>query len=182
MKSSIEKKRSIAVVVIIGLTALLLAGPWGIVAGDDDGRARCKPGGAYIGKDSGGATWSQTIAPCDPACNRMTGVVKFANISPVGPAGTSYPLFPTTEFRTDFVANLIRTGRNTWDFTWIGYGVQKPTEYGYALPLTFIMGAGLVLRSHSCQSPYIFVGIPELIPQAGLGITSKVENSLPSLS
>jgi len=43
-------------------------------------------------------------------------------------------------------------------------------------------GAGLVLRSHSCRSPYIFVGIPELIPQAGLGITSKVENSLPSLS
>jgi len=151
MKSSIEKKKSIAVMVIIGLTALLLAGPWGIVAGDADARGRnddydhprrCKPGGAYVGKDGGGATWSQTIVPCDPACNRMTAVVKFANINPVGPG---FPLFPErdTEFRTDFVANLIRTGRNTWDFTWIGYGVEKPEDPqaypGYAWPLTFII-------------------------------------------
>jgi hypothetical protein len=145
MKSNIEKKKSIAVMVIIGVTALMLAGSWGIVAGDDedyDDSPRVKPGGAYIGKDGGGATWSQTIVPCDPACNRMTGVVKFANINPVGPG---FPLFPErdAEFRTDFVVNMVRTGHNTWDFTWIAYGVEKPedaqTYPGYAWPLTYIM-------------------------------------------
>jgi hypothetical protein len=148
MKSNVEKKQSIAAAFVIGVTALLLAGPWGVVAGHDDHyggfklrRWRpCKPGGAYIGKDAGGATWSQTIVPCDPECNRMTGVVRFANINPVGPG---VPLFPNTEYRTDFVSNMVRAGRNTWDFTWIGYGVQKPedpqTYPGYAWPLTFIM-------------------------------------------
>lgn len=142
------KKRNIAIVTIIGVTALLLAVPWGIVVGDDDDGFKlyqwrpCQPGGAYIGKDSGGATWSQTLAPCDPARNRMTGVVKFANINPVGPG---FPLFPErdTGYRTDFVTNMVRTDLNTWDFTWIGYGVEKPEDPqaypGYAWPLTFIM-------------------------------------------
>ncbi|NQT85106.1 hypothetical protein HQ563_18975 [bacterium] len=138
------RKRIIALFGIMGLAALILTAPWNIVAGghdDDDNRPRrCKPGGAYTGKDPGGCTWNQTIVPCDPASNRMTGVVKFANISPVGPG---FPLFPDTEFRTDLVANMVRTGRNTWDFTWIGYGVEKPEDAqaypGYAWPLTFIM-------------------------------------------
>ena len=134
MRLSTQKHKSIAVVVTIGLMALLLAGPWGIVAGDQDNgrrgnydRARCsKPGGVYTGVDSGGATWSQTLIPCDPACNRMTAVVKFANISPVGP-GIAW--FPDTEFRTDLVGNLVRSGHNTWDFTWVGYGVQQPPDW-----------------------------------------------------
>jgi hypothetical protein len=134
------RKKGIPLVAIIGLAALAVSIPWGTVTGDNDGPARhCKPCGVYTGVDGGGATWNQTLIPCDPACNRMTAVVKFPNISPVGPYGTNNPWFPTTEFRSDLVGNLVRTGRNTWDFTWIGYGVEKPTSYGYALPLTFII-------------------------------------------
>jgi hypothetical protein len=141
MKSKIENKKSIAVMVIIVVTALMLAGPWDIVVGDEDeGLPHVKPCGVYTGKDPGGATWNQTLIPCDPACNRMTAVVKYANISPVGPG---FPLFPTTEFRTDLVGNLVRTGPNTWDFTWIGYGVEKPPPDQapnlYAWPLTYII-------------------------------------------
>ncbi len=142
------RKRAILLAAITGLAALAIAVPWSTVTGKDHGddgpAGLCKPGGVYLGKDAGGATWSQTIVPCDPAGNRMTTIAKFANISPVFSMGPGVlPWFPTTEYRTDFIGDLIRTGRNTWDFTWIGYGVEKPedppTYPGYAWPLTYIM-------------------------------------------
>ena len=167
MKSGIEKKKNTVALVIIGLTALLLAGPWAVIACDDDDGGqdddydglkfhcwrRPEPGGTYIGKDAGGATWSQTIVPCDPEYRRMTGVAKFANINPVGPG---QPWFPATEYRTDFLVNMIRTGRSTWDFTWIAYGVKKPEDLptypGYAWPLTFIMvGRGTQTFAYGCD-------------------------------
>jgi hypothetical protein len=103
------------VLVIVGLASLLLAFPQG---------NRCHPTGVWtaVWEVAPGMHWYFTIniSPEDPNTKRSTHILKWMNADP-----TLGNAFPDADFRSDFVGERIRTGKDTWKCVFIGYAVNK---------------------------------------------------------
>jgi len=86
---------------------------------------RCNPTGAWTGafEYAPGMYWyfTFTVSPEDPDTKRSVGILKWLNDDPT--LGGSFP----ADYRSDFVMERIRTGKNTWKVTAVGYGVNKGT-------------------------------------------------------
>lgn len=118
------RKRIISLTAIFGLAALLVAvAP--IASGFEHGSYRpCKIQGAWIGylKEPPGFPTlmiQETLTPLDPAANRLAYVVRLVN-----PDATFFGLDTEADYLTELVGEAVRAGRNTYDFSAIGYATK----------------------------------------------------------
>ena len=118
-------KRNITLVTIIALMAGLLATGWSVMA-DIEPAPVIVPSGIYttvMGTPAGTYIITMTVIPMDPAGNTMILMAPNDNSDP-----TYFSTEPPTgeaDHLTDYVANMVRTGPDTWAYTGIAYGTKK---------------------------------------------------------
>jgi hypothetical protein len=65
----------------------------------------------------------ETISSLDPAGKRLTYTMRLVN--PDATFGFAFPPFNEAEYMSDLIGEAYRTGRNTYDFSLVGYGVKN---------------------------------------------------------
>ncbi|MBN1359160.1 MAG: SMP-30/gluconolactonase/LRE family protein [Sedimentisphaerales bacterium] len=88
------------------------------------------PTGIWTGRQARGAAGEEQMAWVEVIGEEKNGistvVMKVLNADP-----TLFGLFPDATTRTDSVGSWLRTGPDTWDYTYIGYGTTDTHEAGY---------------------------------------------------
>jgi hypothetical protein len=126
------KKRNIAIVTIVVLTALLLAAPWSVIADDDDDGAprHCDLQGVWTFRLPRGPAGEEGMLGVEVFSGEKHGT-STSVFKTINPDPTLGGLFPDATTRSEFEARWRRTGPNTWDYTCIGYGTTGMHEFGF---------------------------------------------------
>ena len=118
----------LVLVVSVVFAVLLFAGLTQFVIDVAAAPSQCRIQGAWVSSMSGGPgskplIMQETISPQDPAGNKLTYVLRMVN--PNATFGILESPFLETEYVSDLVGEAVRTGRDTYDFSLIGYGVKN---------------------------------------------------------
>jgi len=132
MNSKKRSQRRIALLAIIALAALLLAAPKSIIIRSSWANEGEEPwcgwpaAGTWIswaepfGPLTEPAIVQETYTPLDPTGERLSYREQWLNGDP-----TMMGMYPEADSCSDLVGEAVRTGRNTYEYTVIGYGVQS---------------------------------------------------------
>ena len=125
-----NSKRNILMAAVVVAAALVLTTSWSVVTGESDDPNEIDPRGIWTGRQPAGAEgeeqldWVEVIG--EEKDGISTGVMKVLNADPA-----LFGLFPDASTRTDSVGPWLRTGPNTWNYTYITYGTTGTHEPGY---------------------------------------------------
>jgi hypothetical protein len=115
MKAKRKGKRNIIILAVVGCVVLLLIGAAGM------GQGQCHNlAGTWIGTNSNGHMLVITVTP--------TGHSQFASSADDTADPTFGGLFPEAVTKTLLRGDYIRTGCNTYDFSYLAYGLGAPLE------------------------------------------------------
>jgi hypothetical protein len=127
---NMNSKRNIVMAAVVVVTAMVLTTSWSVVTGESDDPNEIDPRGIWTGRQARGAAGEEQMAWVEVVGEEKHGtspvVMKVLNPDPA-----LFGLFPDVTTRTDSVGSWLRTGPNTWDYTYIGYGTTGTHEPGY---------------------------------------------------
>lgn len=147
-----KRKAIVALLALAGVAIAVIAAPWRTSAVGPDSR-----GSRVRHYDTTGA-WTYRMAfPEYPEMGEMLGcqfispevqgrsgsVVRIPNADP-----SFFGMFPEATTTTDFIGHRVRTGPNSWDAMWIGYGCAAP-----AVPWVFgeVVYIAIMREKQSCS-------------------------------
>jgi hypothetical protein len=134
------RKRNLAVLLLVGLAAVLIAAPWSIVAGNEGNEAaRVNFAGAWVDVSNTGARAIYHVTANDSAGNSLSGIGQLVESNP-----TFYGYCPDAEALTDFVGAGVRTGPDSVDHTWIGYATKKNVNGTPKIAYIWVISGSLV--------------------------------------
>lgn len=125
-----NSKRSLVTAAVIVLAAILLTTSWSVVTGQSGDPDEVDPPGIWTGRQTRGPAGEEQMAWVEVIGEEKNGmstvVMKLPNPDPA-----LFGMFPNATTRTDSVGTWLRTGPNTWDYTYIGYGTTGTHDPGY---------------------------------------------------
>lgn len=127
-----KAKRNVTLGAVVGLMALFFTTGWTVVAGIEDNDVLHPYGsaGVWTFREPLGPEGQEGMLGLDIISPEENGkslcVLKVANADP-----TIFGMFPDATTRTDFNGQRVRTGPNTWDYTYVGYGTAGAHEPGF---------------------------------------------------
>jgi hypothetical protein len=122
-----KKWISLLLVLVVVFTALIWIGFARFASDVAAAPGQCNLQGAWVSSFYG--PWQkplimqETISPLDPAGNKLTYTMHLVN--PDATFGFPIPPFTEAEYMSDLIGEAVRTGRDTYDFSLIGYGVKN---------------------------------------------------------
>ena len=138
MSTKIKNKRNIALLAIIMLTALLLTASLSVITESSWAQDSEEP---WSGWPLAGSwiTWvppegpvteplivQETLTPLDPAGDRLAYRQQYTNGDP-----TFLSIYPEADNMSHLIGEAVKTGRNTYEYTIIGYGFKnQPADRG----------------------------------------------------
>ena len=138
MNTKRKNKRNIVLLAIIVLTALLLTASLSVITESSWAQDNQEPwsgwplAGAWIGwipamePTTEPAIIQETFTPLDLAGDRLAFRQQFINGDP-----TFLSIFPEADNQSHLIGEAVKTGRNTYEFTIIGYGFKnQPADRG----------------------------------------------------
>jgi len=143
-----NSKRNIVIIVMIGVTVLVLASPWNIVTGGNGDSPECNPTGIWSARHPRGAEGEEQMAWVEMVAEEKNGISAVV-MKTLNPDPTLSGMFPEATTRTDSVGQWIRTGPNTWDHTYIGYGTTGVHEPGYGKIIWMLVYKGTITATDS---------------------------------
>ena len=111
--------------VVVLFAVLLYAGAAQFAGDVAAAPANCRIQGAWVSSFAGGP-WDtpllmlETISPQDPAGNKLTYTMHLVNPD----ATFAAPPLSESDYMSDLVGEAVRTGRDSYEFSLIGYGVE----------------------------------------------------------
>ena len=123
-----NRKRLGLIFAVVALVALLLgASPQGSELVTKDAASCAIPGSwiTYLKEPPDVPTliMQETLTPLDPAAKRLSYVLRLVN----GDA-TFFGLDPEADSMSELIGEAVRTGKNTYDFSAIGYGIEAVSD------------------------------------------------------
>ena len=121
------KARLVLVVTFVLLVVLFTVGVVLSAGNGFEARSSCRLEGAWVSSFTG--PWAkpllmqETFTPLDPAGKKMAYVMRLVN--PDATFAIPEPPFSDTDYLSDLVGEAVRAGRNSYDFSLIGYGVNE---------------------------------------------------------
>ncbi len=145
--------RNVALRITVGFMALFFATGWAVVAGMEDNDVLRPYGSAGVWtfreplgpEGQEGMLGFEVISPEENG--KSVCVLKVANADP-----TLFGMFPDATTRTDFVGQRIRTGPDTWDYTYVGYGTTGVHDPGYGQIVWIMVFTGTMTATDSGTS------------------------------
>ena len=114
----------VSLVLLIGLLTVSVV----LSAGNGfEAKSSCRVEGAWVSSFTG--PWDkplimqETLTPLDPEGKKMAYFMHLVN--PDATFGFPFPPFSKTDYLSDLVGEAVKTGRNSYDFSLIGYGVKE---------------------------------------------------------
>jgi hypothetical protein len=143
-----NSRRKIFITTIVGVMAILLIAPWNIVTGDNGDSLECNPTGIWTARNSRGDDGEEQMAWVEMVAEEKNGVsaVIMKNLNP---DPTLYGMFPDVTTRSDSVGQWIRTGPDTWDHTYIGYGTTGTHDPGHGDVVWMMVYKGTITATDS---------------------------------
>lgn len=128
---------------IVVATVLVLTTSWSVVTGQNGAADEVDPRGIWTGRQTRGEAGEEQMAWVEVVGEEKDGkstvVMKVLNPDPA-----LFGMFPEATTRTDSVGPWVRTGPNTWDYTYIGYGTTGTHEAGYGDVVWMLVYRGTV--------------------------------------
>ncbi len=123
-------KRRLVMAVVVVAAAMVLAASWNVVTGESDDANACDPRGIWTGRQARGPAGEEQMAWVEVIGEEKNGISPVV-MKVLNPDPALFGLFPDVTTRTDSVGSWLRTGPDTWDYTYIGYGTTGTHEPGY---------------------------------------------------
>ena len=127
-----NSKRTIVMAAVVVVAAIVLTTSWSVVTGQSGNADEVDPRGIWTGRQARGDAGEEQMAWVEVVGEEKDGkstvVMKILNPDPA-----LFGMFPDVTTRTDSVGPWVRTGPNTWDYTYIGYGTTGRTSLDMAM-------------------------------------------------
>jgi len=167
MSTKRKNKRNIALLAIIVLTALLFTACLSVITESSWAQDSEEP---WSGWPLAG-TWidlippmepvtepciiQQTLTPLDPAGDRLAFRQQFVNADP-----TFLSLYPEADHQSDLVGEAVKTGRNTYEYTIIGYGYKsQPANRGKLIYIWVSHGTATLVDRDTMEDTDIYLSL-----------------------
>lgn len=128
MKGELDVKKRIVVIGIFVLLIVLVTVSATLSA--DQGtavKARCSIQGSWVSSFTGpwdtALIMQETIIPLDPAGKKLAYTMHLVN--PDATFGFPFEPFSETDYVSDMVGEAVKKGKNSYEFSLIGYGVKE---------------------------------------------------------
>ena len=125
-----NSKKNVVMAAVIVAAALVLATSWSVVTGQSDDPNEVDPRGIWTGRQERGAAGEEQMAWVEVIGEEKNGISPVV-MKVLNPDPALFGMFPDVTTRTDSVGTWLRTGPNTWDYTYIGYGTTGTHDPGY---------------------------------------------------
>ena len=121
------KKRVMIIIVFVLLTVLFTVSIALSAGSGAAAKSRCRIQGAWVSSFTGPWTtpliMQETLTPLDPAGKHLAYVMRLVN--PDATFGFPFEPFSQTDTVSDLVGEAVKTGKNSYEFSLIGYGVRE---------------------------------------------------------
>jgi len=167
MSTKSKNKRNIALLAIIMLTALLLTASLSVITESSWAQDGEEP---WSGWPLAGSwiTWvppmeptteaaivQETLIPLDPAGDRLAYRQQFVNTDP-----TFLSIFPEADNQSHLVGEVVKTGRNTYEYTIMGYGFKnQPANRGQLKYIWVSNGITTLIDRNTRQNSDIYISL-----------------------
>ncbi len=167
MSTKRKNQRNIALLAIIALTALLLTACLSVITEKSWAQESEEP---WSGWPLGGTwiTWvpamepvtepaivQETLTPLDPAGDRLAYRQQWINADP-----TFLSIFPEADNQSPLVGEVVKTGRNTYEYTIIGYGFKTlPANRGQLKYIWVSNGITTLIDRNTRQNSDIYISL-----------------------
>ena len=138
-----DRKRVGLLLVVVMFAILLSVGVAQSAGKGSAGRSKCQIQGAWVSSFMG--PWEtplimqETITPLDPAGKKLSYVMHLVN--PDATFGFPFPPFSEAETMSDVIGEAVRSGRNEYEFSLIGYAVKEvPADRGEIVYIWTVSG------------------------------------------
>ena len=128
-----NSKRNIIIAAAIVVVTMVFTTSWSVVTSeidDPNDPNEIDPRGIWTGRLERGDAGEEQMAWIEVIGEEKNGISSVV-MKNLNPDPTIFGLFPDVTTRTDSVGSWLRTGPNTWGYTYIGYGTTGTHEPGY---------------------------------------------------
>ncbi len=167
MSTKSKNKRNIALLALIMLTALLLTACLSVITESSWAQDNQEPwsgwplAGSWINwvpamePTTEPAIVQETLTSLDPAGDRLAYRQQFVNTDP-----TFLSMFPEADNQSHLIGEAVKTGRNTYEFTIIGYGFKTlPADRGQLKYIWVSSGNTTLIDRNTRQDTDLYISV-----------------------